>query len=220
MADEPVKLVAVEDGIAERLLQPGTPCLVRFADNTFLVNVVNADESTIRVSFHAYDFPVPGMLVDLEFHEPEGIIRFVAKVLKGPRIEGDGILLERPFSPQIIQHRATYRASTNIDATFIERKGRSHERCKIRNLSTTGASIESRTPLQRGMIVNLSLPIDGNTHEIETKICHVATYSKKDGSPSYVYGTRFMNYSAGAGTAVTNYVWNRLRELYPSIDTE
>ena len=220
MAEELVKLVALEDGLADRLLQSGTPCLVRFADNTFLVTVLESDEETIRVSFHAYDFPVAGMLVDLEFHEPEGIVRFVAKVLKGPKREGDGILLERPFTPQIIQHRATYRASTSIDATFAERKGRSHERCTVKNLSTTGASLESRVPLQRGTIVNLALPIDGRTHEIESRICHVATYTRKDGAKAYVYGTRFLNYSPGAGTAVTNYVWNRLKELYPSIGAD
>lgn len=220
MAEELVKLVALEDGLADRLLQPGTPCLVRFADNTFLVNVRESDDETIRVSFHAYDFPVPGMLVDLEFHEPEGIIRFVAKVLKGPKHEGDGILLERPFAPQTIQHRATYRASTNIEATFRERKGRTHERCKVKNLSTTGASIESRIPLQRGAIILLSLPIEGRNHEIEARICHAATFTTKDGAKGYNYGTRFLNYSPGAGTAVTNYVWNRLKELYPSIEGE
>lgn len=218
MAEDLIKLVALEDGLAERLLQPGTPCLVRFADNTFLVNVVEADAETIRVGFHAYDFPVPGMLVDLEFHEPEGIVRFVAKVLKGPKTEGDGILLERPFSPQVIQHRATYRAETDLDATFVERKGRSHERCKIKNLSTTGASMESRVPLQRGAIVQLVLPLSGRNHEIEARICHIAGYTGKDGAKRYIYGTRFLNYSPGAGTAVTNYVWNRLKELYPSID--
>lgn len=218
MAEELVKLVALEDGLPGRLLQPGTPCLVRFADNTFLVDVLEADEETIRVGFHAYDFPVPGMLVDLEFHEPEGIVRFIAKVVKGPTHEGEGILLERPFSPQIIQHRATYRASTNIDATFVERKGRSHERCRVKNLSTTGASIESRVPLQRGAIVQLTLPISGRNHEIEARVCHVASHETKDGARSYVYGTRFLNYSPGAGTAVTNYVWQRLKELYPAVD--
>ncbi len=220
MADEPIELVALEEGLAERLLQPGTPCLVRFADNTFLVDVLESDDEQIRVSFHAYDFPVPGMLVDLEFHEPEGIVRFVAKVLKGPKSEGDGILLERPFAPHVIQHRATYRVPTSLDGTFMERKGRSHESCTIKNLSTTGASLESRTSLKRGSIINITLQIDGRKHEIETKICHVAAFTRRDGSKAYVYGTRFVNYSPGSGTAVTNFVWSRLKELYPTIDTD
>lgn len=220
MAEDPVKLVALEDSITEDLLKPGTACLVKFAENTFLVEIAEVTDDTLRVTFYAYDFPVAGMLIDIEFHQPEGIIRYVTKVIEGPKTETDGILLEKPFAPKIVQHRATYRVPTDIPTTFIEDKGRRAENCTVVNLSTTGASLESRTPLSRGDFFALNLKINDQKHTLEGEVCHVAQYRRSDGAPIYVYGTRFTGYSPGAGIAVTNYVWDCLRELYPAVSTD
>jgi hypothetical protein len=220
MTNEPAEAYILDENSALDLFTPGRPCLIRFAENTFLVQISEVTDETIRVTFYAYDFPVPGMLVDLEFHQPEGIAHFVAKVLEGPKRERDGILLERPFSAQIIQHRATYRAATDIDTSFAQVDGRQAERCQVRNLSTTGASVESRVRLPHGAHIILNLNFEGTAHAIEAEVCHVDTFVRSDGATFYRYGTRFTNYSPGAGGAVTNYVWNRLKSLYPTIESD
>lgn len=220
MAEEPVQLIPLEDEETEALFAPGKPCLVHFADATFLVEVQEATDESVRVSFHAYDFPVAGMLIDLEFHEAQGIIRYVTKVIRGPKIEGDGILLERPHLPKIIQHRATFRVRANIRAAYTVEKGRQAESCVIRDISTTGARIESRTKLDMGDKFSLNVELGGSRHTLDGEVCHVGVYPALGGGNMYICGTRFTGYSPGAGMAVTDFVWSELRHLYPSVDEE
>lgn len=181
-----------------------------------MVKIVDVTNDTIRVTFPGIDYLVAGMLLDLEFHDLTGFSYYQARVLEGPRKVGDGILLEKPSDAKRIRHRDSCRVSTDLSAELNDQAHVKTHPARIKNLSTSGALIETEahfeldTPLE----VKLTLP-DNTTHDIIVQIVHVNDMAQSESEPVHSYGTRFVGYEPGTGRDITRYIWAQLKTLYP-----
>lgn len=194
----------------------GTTCLMTVTDHLFMVQISEVTDDTIRVTFPGIDYPVEGMLIDLEFHDLSGFSYYQATVIDGPQKVGDGILLERPTDAKRVRHRDSCRVSTDLAA---ELKDQAHVKtypARITNLSTSGALVETEGyfELDTALDITLTLP-DESVHEIVVKIVHVNDSVESGATPVHSYGTRFVGYEPGTGRAITRYIWAQLKNIYP-----
>lgn len=216
-ADGGVQVVAlVTDGPAE--IAVGVNCLLTVTDRRFVVEIVEVRDDTIRITFPGIDYPIQGMLVDIEFHDHTGFSYYQTKVVQGPHKEGDGVILERPTDASRSQHRDSCRVPTDLVGQWkLERGGESYE-ARISNVSTGGAMIQSPGCFEVGMTLELALALPGEPdHILSAQILHAGGPKVEAGEEIYTYGTRFTGYEPGAGRSVTRFIWGRLKELYPSV---
>jgi hypothetical protein len=197
----------------------GSNCLIKLTDRNFMVRILEVTDDTLRVSFPGLDYPVAGMLIDVEFHDPLGFSFYRTKVLKGPEREGEGILLERPSEAKRSQHRDSCRVPAELK---VEVKGQVHVRkhkSVLLNVSTGGALLQSPGEFEVGDVVEIPLKLPGETESylVLAEILHRSEPVEIDGEKVFLYGTRFAGYDPGTGRALTSYIWDRLRELYPSV---
>lgn len=196
----------------------GVNCLLTVTDRHFVVEIVELNEETIRVSFPGIDYPIAGMLVDIEFHYLSGFSYYQTKVVEGPQREGDGIVLVRPAESTHIQHRDSCRVPTDLTGELKISGGDESFEAKLINLSSGGAMIETAGEFEVGAALELTLTLpDEPTHTFSTQVLHVGGVS---GAPDHEirrYGTRFTGHEPGAGRSMTRFIWGRLRELYPTV---
>jgi hypothetical protein len=196
----------------------GTTCLMTVTDRLFMVKIVDVTNDTIRVTFPGIDYPVEGMLIDLEFHDLTGFSYYQAIVLEGPQKVGDGILLEKPTDAKRIRHRDSCRVATDLKAELKDQAHVKTHPARIMNLSTSGALIETEAyfELDTTLEVKMTLP-DNTTHDIIVQIVHVNDTVQSESQPVHCYGTRFVGYEPGTGRDITRYIWAQLKTLYPIV---
>ena len=197
----------------------GASCLLTVTERRFMVEIVEETDDTIRVSFPGIDYPIEGMLVDLEFHDNAGFSYYQSKVIVGPQKDGDGVLLERPSDELRSQHRDSVRVPVDLGAELkVQGHAVVHEGTVV-NMSTGGAMIDSTTLFDNGATLDMVLDIPGETTaSLIIQVLHVSPDSRQsDAGPVHSYGTRFVGYEPGAGRAVTRFIWKRLKELYPAV---
>ncbi len=195
----------------------GDELLMNVTGRNFMVEILSIAGDTMRVAFPGIDYPVEGMLVDFELHDPEGFSYFQAVVVQGPRADGDGVVLRLPDLAQRATHRDSARVPTDIDVTLTEEGGATAPG-KLRNLSSGGGFIETGAHFAEGSSVAMAVDIPNvGRKNVDIQILHVTEPRATDIGPIYSYGTRFTGYEPGAGRALTQYLWDRLIELYPSV---
>lgn len=196
----------------------GGNCLLTVTDRLFMVEIVEVNDETIRVSFPGIDYPVDGMLVELEFHDHTGFSVFQAKVITGPRRDGDGILLELPTVSRRQQHRESARIPTDLSAQIKDPAQADKFDGRILNLSTGGALIETEAKFNLGDTIEIIAHLPERPETIlAARILYIPEPRETDQGVMNVYGTSFVSFEPGAGRALTRYIWDRLRELYPSV---
>ena len=198
-------------------LKVGDQFLMNVTGRNFMVDVLSVEAGTMRVAFPGIDYPVEGMLVDVELHDAEGFSYFQTEVVRGPLADGDGVVLRIPDIAQRSTHRDSARVPTDLDVilTADEETG---IRGKLRNLSSGGAFVEAGVRFSEGASVSMEVEIPGVGRKlVDIQILHVTEPRATDLGPVYSYGTRFTGYEPGAGRALTQYLWDRLAELYPSV---
>lgn len=194
----------------------GESCMLTVMERHFLVRVLRVDEKTIQVSFPGIDYPISGMMTDLEFHDPEGFRKYESKVVRGPQQEGDGVILERPLEKESSRHRDAFRIDTELRGRVGDVSTDETFEMTVHNISTIGALLESPAQFAMGSTLRLHLDLPGfDLHEMEVEIMHAATVSTH-GKPLYQYGVQFVGHQLGAGRSLTEYIWRRLRQIYPS----
>ena len=199
----------------------GTTCLMTVTDRRFMVKIVDVTDDTIRVTFPGIDYPIEGMLIDLEFHDLTGFSYYQATVIEGPQKMGDGILLEKPSNAKRVRHRDSCRVSTDLEAELKDQAHVKTHTARIKNLSTSGALIETKAyfELDTTLEITLSLP-DKSVHDVIVQIVHVNDSVESDADPVHSYGTRFVGYEPGTGRAITRYIWGQLKTLYPIVSQQ
>lgn len=214
----PERLRRQENTAAPVRFSPGMNLLLRLIDRNFMVEVLDVSEDRIRVSFPGIDYPAEGMPVEIELHDATGFTYFQTRVLAGPRPEGDGIDLERPTSTARSMHRESCRVPTDLAVELRHDDPPVVVPGRIRNISTGGALVESAQKFLPGvdLAARITLP-EGVTVNVRTQVLHAALARNNVSGPVYAYGTRFIGYEPGAGRVLTEYVWQRLKDLYPSV---
>ena len=199
-------------------LRAGSTCLLNVIGQYFLVDLIEVGQDSLRVSFPGRDYPVPGMIVHLDFHDAEGYDSFEAEVLEGPDKADSGVLLSRPAASRRTQHRDACRVPTDLT---VQIKDQVHVRrydAGLLNLSAGGALIETDGPFDFSTTLELTLSLPGEPLlRILGQVVHIANESRVPSpSPRRLFGVRFVSLDPETRQAISRYAWYRLRELYPT----
>lgn len=194
--------------------QVGSRCLLTVLDQRFLVGVLHATVESLRTSFPLRGFPPEGTRVELEFHDELSYTSYEATVLKAPTDIGDGLLLSRPPAANPTTHRTDWRVPADFEVRF---KGHVHPRrytAPVIDISGGGLLMLTAAALSIGDNLELTLPIAGITDEILTaRVVHVgAGQADQEGVQ---VGLELVSPDPVITGALSRYIWQRLRALYP-----
>lgn len=195
--------------------QVGNRCLLIIVEQRFLVAIQEVNEDSIRLSYPASQFPVAGMLMEMEFHDELGYARFETELLATPEAVGDGLLVRKPT-----EHcRTTHRGAWRIPADFnVILKSHVHPRryeLPVINLSAGGMLIQSEAELDLNDTVELKFLLQGTEKPMNMlgQIMHIHQPDNPEDDP--LVGIRFINSETEDRKSISRYVWRRMRELYP-----
>ena len=194
----------------------GGTCLLNVIGQHFLVEILELGPDSLRVSFPGRDYPVPGMIVHLDFHDTNGFDSFEAEVLEGPSKAGSGLLLSKPSESRRTQHRDSCRVPTDLT---VQVKDQVHVRrydAALLNLSAGGALIETDAPFDFSTSLELTLSLPGEPLlRMLGQVVHVSDEATRPDRRTF--GVRFVALSPEVHQSISRYAWHRLREMYPSL---
>ena len=197
-------------------IKKGNSCLLSVTGRHFMVEILDVKNDTICVSFPGLDYPVEGMWIEMEFHDKSGFSYYRVKVLKGPG-EGDGLTLERPREPRRNQHRDSFRVPTDLTVQVRDQIHIRKYDAALLDLSSGGALIQTDAPFDFNTTVEISLSLPGETaHNVLAQVVHMVEHNKTKRGPVRVYGIKLIGIQPEALISISRYVWNRLRDLYPT----
>ncbi len=202
---------------ADVTVEQGAECLLNVIGRHFKVKVLEAGPDTFRVSFPGKDYPVEGMGAVIELHDEKGFYYLRTKVLEGPEVKGEGILLQRTGEIRRHLHRDRVRVPTDL---IVQVKEQIHVRkynADVINLSVGGAQIRTDAPFDFSSIVELTLSLPGEPACTALgQVVHAAEDDQpRPNGPHRFLGVRFIDLDPDAERSIARYIGQRLRELYP-----
>jgi c-di-GMP-binding flagellar brake protein YcgR len=198
-------------------LQKGNSCLLTAMGQHFLVEVLDIGQERVRVSFPGSDYPVQGMMVDLEFHDKSGFNRYRAEIIAGPQeTEDEGIVLSLPRAASRSQHRDSCRVPTDLTVQLKSAERPRWFTGSLLNISAGGALVETEATFGIGATAQLMLSLPGEPNrELVTEVVHVNdAVEKRRDDERHVVGLRFVSPDRTVAESLTRYIWKRLRDLY------
>ena len=152
----------------------------------------------------------------LEFHDEVGFTYYTTIVESGPPNEGGSIALRLQGDAQRSTHRGCYRASTDLTVHVREQDHVRKYDASLVNISGGGGLIRTGAEFDYTSVVEMTLSLPGeSTLAVQAQVVHVDDAPKHGDSPSHYYGLRFVDVEPDVEQAITHYMWDRLRELYP-----
>jgi len=198
----------------DRHFQRGNCCFLVLMGQRFLVGILNVGEEAVRVSFPMSDFPLPGMFVELEFHDEAGYTSYESEVLEIAEEVGDGLLLRLPPEPMRNNHRGSWRVPGGFKAVL---KGHVHPRAvevEVRNVSSGGMLVYGKVDdlnIDDNLDITLALP--GMERErLVGDAVHVQESAEDGGSH---IGIKFVSPDPTLISMMMARVWQRVREKSP-----
>ncbi len=195
-------------------LLDGAECMLNFAGGHFLVTVLDVNTETVRVSFPARDYPIEGLCVALEFHDPLGFVSYGTKVLEGPSPQNETILLQRPADMKRRWHRKTYRIPTDLTVQVRDHGHARRYDAELVDLSVGGARICTEAPFDRKTLIELAMSIPGEPGH--TVLCDIMDVLKPDDvlkPTAHQFCLRFIDLDHEAEQSIVRYVRRRLADL-------
>jgi len=191
-------------------------CLINLMGQHFLSRILEVSEDRITVSFPGMDYPASGMGLELQFHDQEGFNCYRSLVVAGPSVLPGAMVIQRPKAMDRVQHRLTCRVSTDLTVQVKEQSLVRKYDASLINLSGGGALLETDAPLDFNSSVKMliSIPRD-KTRTVEGRVIHVARPNASQEGEQSIVGVRFIRVEPETERAIADYVWERLRELYP-----
>ena len=207
---------AAEMDTVENHFKPGNRCLVIITGQRFLVGIQSVQEDTVRLSYPAADFPVAGMLLEIEFHDDLGYARFESEILATPENVGDGLLIRLPTEYSRTTQRGAWRIPTDFNVILKSHVHPRRYEVPVVNLSAGGMLLQTNADAELNDTVELKfhLPGEAAPQEMLGTIVHVHQPDNKAGGETMV-GINFINPEPQHRKALSRYVWRRLREIHP-----
>jgi c-di-GMP-binding flagellar brake protein YcgR len=196
-------------------IREGERCLLSADDQRYMVEIVQVDDESFRVTFPTIDYPVDGMQVDIEFHDPAGFYYCRTEVLRGPQKQGDGVMLQKPCQMFRSVHRESCRVAAEIPAKVRDQVHVTKSDAVVEDLSAGGARVRTDAPLDMDATIELALTLpQGRPLAVLGRVVHVTQDSNDPRKPARRYGLRFIGLERQAAAAITAYIWQRLQETY------
>ena len=180
----------------------------------FLVGILSVGEEAVRVSFPMSDFPLPGMFVELEFHDEAGYTSYESEVLEIAEEAGDGLLLRLPPEPMRNNHRGSWRVPAGFKAAL---KGHAHPRIvevEVRNVSSGGMLVYGKVGnLNIGDNLDMTLALPGMERErLVGEAVHIQ--ESAEGGRSHM-GIKFVSPDPIHISMMMAHVWYQVRQRRP-----
>lgn len=199
-------------------LYVGNRCMLRVAGEHFLIKILGVEKAHIHVTFPGREYPIEGLQVMLEFHDEQGFNSYRSHIVRGPEHAGGGLLLARPVDSRRTKYRDSCRVPTDLT---VHVKDQVHVRrydAALVNLSSGGALIVTPAQFDFSSTIEMTLSLPGEPqHHLIGQVIHATGAPHKYNITDKTYGVRFIDLASNAAESITRYVWNRLREIYPTV---
>lgn len=196
-------------------IKRGERCLLSVDDQRYMVEIAKVDDESFRVTFPTIDYPVDGMQVDIEFHDPAGFYYCRTEVLRGPQKQGDGVVLQKPCQMFRSVHRESCRVATDLPATVRDQVHVTKSDAVIEDLSAGGARVRTDAPLDMDATIELALTLpQAKPLCVLGRVVHVSQDSDETRKPVRRYGLRFIGLERQNAAAIAAYIWQQLQEAY------
>ena len=196
-------------------LKKGNEAYLRLMGRRFLVEVLAVANDTISISFPGGNYPIEGLGVTLEFHEPNGVVSYHTQVIAGPRGEGEGMVLQRAVSVTRMQHRRAWRVPVNVKMSLRKRGQRLPRKVLVIDISAEGVLIETNAPLAFEDLTDLRLTLPKlPVHVVAARVVRLepADPARKQGPR---FALLFVDVAPETRRLLTYYVWSQLRRRHP-----
>ena len=201
-------------GRAQALLNVGRECVLRSGERTYVVEVMGMAKDTLWLSFPDTDPPRRGNAVLLEVHDEKGFATYRVKILVGPKLTGNGILVERLASLNYMKRRKNWRVPTDFPVWLTGSGDEQRREAVLVDLSYDGARVETREAFNTGEEVALALKLPRRpTHRFDATVVYV---NKPRRSGLRRVGLRFDSVSERGRHSLTRFLSKRIQELYPA----
>jgi len=181
----------------------------------FLVDILEVQPTSVRVSFPGMDYPVEGMNADMEFHDKYGVNAYETTVLEGPRSGVEGIRLAYPRRKKRERHRDWCRVPTDLT---VQVKDQIHFRrydAALINLSAGGALIRTDAPFDLDTTIEMFISLPGEPmHRVLGRVVHINRPESDANQGSIAIGIEFVSPDRKVVESIVKYIWRRLREMY------
>lgn len=194
-------------------LQVGRECYLRTSGRLLVVEVLGISGNIVWVSYPSADALAEGTGVELEFHDGDGSIGYHARVAVVPRHPGNGLMLERSETASRRPGRHDWRVATDF-SVWVRIPGKWRKlKGRMLDLAQNGALIETSAPLEAGEMLELIFQLpEFAAHQLVAQV----VYSDKAASKGVNrFGLRFVEVKKRARNAITWFLYDRVRELYP-----
>lgn len=198
-------------------LSVGVECLLNVTGRHFLVKVLETENDVIRVSFPGKDYPIEGMRGEVEFHDGEGFFFYPIEVVNGPMHKGSGIAFRCIDGLKRNKHRDACRVPTDLTVQVRDESHARRYNADLINISAGGAFIRTEAPFDFSTVVELALSLPGEaSHSLRCQVVDLLPGVENARPAGSRYCLRFVDPDAEAERCITQYVWERLRHLFPS----
>ena len=199
-------------------LYTGNTCMLRVAGDHFLVKILDVEKTHIRVTFPGREYPIEGLQVMLEFHDEQGFNSYRSHIVRGPERAGGGLLLARPVDSRRTKYRDSCRVPTDLTVHVKDQVHIRRYDAALVNLSSGGALVVTPAQFDFASTVEMTLSLPGEPrHHLIGQVIHATGAPHKYNANDKTYGIRFLDLAPDAAESITRYVWNRLREIYPTV---
>ena len=194
-------------------LQVGRECYLRALGRVLIVEILGVAGDTVWISCPSAETLSEGTGVDLEFHHDEGFMGYHARVAVVARHPANGIVLERCETASFRPERRDWRVPADFPV-WLRRPGAKRKlKGRLLDLTEKGASVATPAPFDAGDVLELIFQLpEYAAHQLVAQV----VYSDKTASNEVNrFGLRFVEVKKRARNAITWYLYDRIRELYP-----
>ena len=194
-------------------LQVGRECYLRALGRVLIVEILGVAGDTVWISCPSAETLSEGTGVDLEFHHDEGFMGYHARVAVVARHPANGIVLERCETASFRPERRDWRVPTNFPVWLRRPGAKKKLKGRLLDLTENGASVATPAPFDAGDMLELIFQLpEYAAHQLVAQV----VYSDKTASNEVNrFGLRFVEVKKRARNAITWYLYDRIRELYP-----
>lgn len=194
-------------------LRIGRECFLTALDRTLVVEVLGLSAQTIWVSYPMADTIKEGTVAELTIHDPLGFIGFHTRVSSSPKPNQPSIMLERTETSEQQKARKHWRVSMKLPVSIKAVDETDYHDATLRDLSIEGGLIVTRAQWAAGTTLEMLFQLP---HDPPHVILLQAVYC--DPTPENGerrYGLHFTELSEDAHEALTAYLYEKLKKLYP-----
>lgn len=200
-------------------LQKGMAGLLNVTGQHFQVIILDVGPDTVRVTFPGKDYPIEGISATLELHDETGFFYYPLEVVQGPSNDSQGILLRQLPNARRNTHRASFRAPTDLTVRVKEQVHIRRYDAALVNISGGGALLRTEAPFDFSSLIEMTVSLPGERQwVILGQVIHIAESVSRDNVKNRFVGVRFLDLDPDVQDAIMGYVWQRMRELYPTAD--